>query len=95
MATDAIEDDLAKRFRIDPPPTLLARKSSKARIGFSRMRSTRPLDGRSLASPPEEAFAFHVPCIPRSAIVAIFLEFMDGRTAQRSARSASRRCTDG
>jgi AraC family transcriptional regulator len=61
MATDAIEDDLAKRFRIDPPPTLLARKSSKARIGFSRMRSTRPLDGRSLASPPEEAFAFHVP----------------------------------
>src|SRR5271168_1000355 len=61
MAPDAIEDDLAKRFRIDPPPTLLARKSSKARIGFSRMRSTRPLDGRSLASPPEEAFAFHVP----------------------------------
>ena len=61
MAADAIEDDLAKRFRIDPPPTLLARKSSKARIGFSRMRSSRPTRCHSLAAPPEEAFAFHVP----------------------------------
>ena len=61
MAADAIEDDLARRFRIDPPPTLLARKSSKARIGFSRMRSSRPMHGHSLATPPEEAFAFHVP----------------------------------
>jgi AraC family transcriptional regulator len=61
MGADAIEDDLAKRFRIDRPPTLLARKSSKARIGFSRMRSSRPMRGRSLAVPPQEAFAFHVP----------------------------------
>ena len=61
MSVDAIEDDLAKRFRIDRPPTLLARKSSKARVGFSRMRSSRPARGRSLAVPPEEAFAFHVP----------------------------------
>jgi AraC family transcriptional regulator len=61
MAADAIEDDLARRFRIDRPPTLLARKSSKARIGFSRMRSSHPMPGRSLAVPPEESFAFHVP----------------------------------
>ena len=61
MAADAIEDDLARRFRIDRPPTLLARKSSKARIGFSRMRSSRPMGGCSLAATPEEAFAFHVP----------------------------------
>jgi AraC family transcriptional regulator len=61
MGADAIEDDLARRFRIDRPPTLLARKSSKARIGFSRMRSSRPMRGRSLAVPPQEAFAFHVP----------------------------------
>jgi AraC family transcriptional regulator len=61
MAADAIEDDLARRFRIDRPPTLLARKSSKAHIGFSRMRSSRPMRGRSLAAPPQEAFAFHVP----------------------------------
>src|ERR1700691_3029844 len=61
MGANAIEDDLARRFRIDRPPTLLARKSSRARIGFSRMRSSRPMRGRSLAVPPEEAFAFHVP----------------------------------
>jgi AraC family transcriptional regulator len=61
MSADAIEDDLAKRFRIDRPPTLLARRSSRARIGFSRMRSSRALRGCSLAVPPEEAFAFHVP----------------------------------
>lgn len=61
MDTDAIEDDLARRFRIDRPLTLLARRSSRARIGFSRMRSSRPMRGRSLAVPPEEAFAFHVP----------------------------------
>src|SRR6202140_3622189 len=61
MPTDAIETDLARRFRIDPPLTLLARKSSKARIGFSRMRSSRPMRGHSLAAKPEEAFAFWVP----------------------------------
>src|SRR5580704_2571868 len=61
MPTDAIEDDLARRFRIDPPLTLLARKSSKARIGFSRMRSSRPMHGHSIATPPQAAFAFWVP----------------------------------
>jgi len=61
MGADAIEDDLATRFRIDRPPTLLARKSSKTRIGFSRMRTSHPMRGRSVAVPPEEAFAFHVP----------------------------------
>ena len=61
MGADAIEDDLARRFRIDRPQTLLARRSSRARIGFSRMRSSRPMRGRSLAVPPQEAFAFHVP----------------------------------
>jgi AraC family transcriptional regulator len=61
MGADAIEDDLARRFRIDRPPTLLARRSSRARIGFSRMRNSHPMRGRSLAVPPEEAFAFHVP----------------------------------
>jgi AraC family transcriptional regulator len=61
MTAAAIEDILAERFRIDRPPTLLARCASKARIGFSRMRSNRPMRGRSLAVPPEEAFSFHVP----------------------------------
>jgi AraC family transcriptional regulator len=61
MAADAIEDDLARRFRIDRPQTLLARKSSKARIGFSRLRSSRPMHEHSIATAPEEAFAFWVP----------------------------------
>jgi AraC family transcriptional regulator len=61
MGGDTIAGVLADRFRIDPPPTLLARRSSKARIGFSRMRSSHPMRGRSLTVPQEEAFAFHVP----------------------------------
>ena len=61
MGGDAIAGVLAERFRIDRPPTLLARKSSKARIGFSRMRSSYAMRGRSLTVPQEEAFAFHVP----------------------------------
>jgi AraC family transcriptional regulator len=61
MAADAIEDDLARRFRIDRPPTLLARNSSKVRVGFSRLRCSRPAHGYSIAKPPEEAFAFWAP----------------------------------
>jgi AraC-like DNA-binding protein len=63
MDADAIEEDLATRFRIDRPSTLLARKSSKARVGFSRMRSSHPMGGFSVATPPQEAFAFHVPLL--------------------------------
>jgi AraC family transcriptional regulator len=61
MGGDAIAEVLAERFRIDPPPTLLARRSSKARIGFSRIRSSHAMRGRSLTVPREEAFSFHVP----------------------------------
>lgn len=61
MGEDAIAEVVAERFRIDRPPTLLARRSSKARIGFTRMRSSHAMRGRSLTVPPEEAFSFHVP----------------------------------
>lgn len=61
MGGDAIAEVLAKRFQIDRVPTLLARRSSKARVGFSRLRSDYPMRGRSLAVPQEEAFSFHVP----------------------------------
>jgi AraC-like DNA-binding protein len=60
MTPDAIED-LSRRFRIDPPATLMARNTSKARIVFSRMRGSHPMHGRSVAATPQEAFAFHVP----------------------------------
>jgi AraC family transcriptional regulator len=61
MDGNAIAEVVAERFRIDRPPTLLARRSSKARIGFTRMRSSHAMRGRSLTVPPEEAFSFHVP----------------------------------
>jgi AraC-like DNA-binding protein len=61
MGGDAIEEILARRFRIDRPPTLMARRASRARIGFSRIRSNHPMRGRSLSVPQEEAFSFHVP----------------------------------
>ena len=61
MGKDALEEVLAKRFKIDRPPTLWARKSSRARIGFSRLRSRHPMRGLSLTVPQEEAFSFHVP----------------------------------
>jgi hypothetical protein len=61
MASECIEIVLAKRFRIDRPPTILAHRSSAAQIGFSRIRSAEPARGRSLTVPCEAAFSFHVP----------------------------------
>src|ERR1700676_823086 len=61
MTNEPIEVVLAKRFRIQRPPTILAHRSSPAQIGFSRMRSASAARGRSLAVPCEAAFSFHVP----------------------------------
>lgn len=61
MGGAAVDEVLARRFRIDCPPTLVARRRPRAQIAFSRMRSDRPMRGRSLAVPPEAAYSFHVP----------------------------------
>src|SRR5271154_489215 len=61
MISELIELVLAKRFRIERPPTILAHFSSPAQIGFSRIRSAVAARGRSLAVPCEAAFSFHVP----------------------------------
>ena len=61
MGVIAVDEVLARRFRIEPPPTLVARRYPRAQIAFSRMRSDQPMLGRSLAVPPEAAFSFHVP----------------------------------
>lgn len=61
MGGTAVEEVLARRFRIDRPPTLVARRRLRAQVAFSRMRSDQPMRGRSLAVPPEAAFSFHVP----------------------------------
>src|SRR5271154_3954741 len=61
MGATAVDEVLATRFRIERPPALVARRHPRAQIAFSRMRSDRPMRGRSLAVPPEAAFSFHVP----------------------------------
>jgi hypothetical protein len=61
MGGSAIAEVVAQRFRINSAPTLLARKSSTARIAFTRIRCSQPMRGRSLTVPQEEAFSFHVP----------------------------------
>src|SRR6266404_1106796 len=61
MGATAVDEVLARRFRIERPPTLVARRYPRAQIAFSRMRSDRPMRGLSLAVPPEAAFSFHVP----------------------------------
>jgi AraC-like DNA-binding protein len=61
MTGEPIEIVLAKRFRIERPPTILAHRSSPAQIGFSRILSAVAVRGRSLAVPREAAFSFHVP----------------------------------
>jgi AraC family transcriptional regulator len=61
MSPAAVDEVLARRFRIDRPPTLVAGRQPRAQVAFSRMRSDQPMRGRSLAVPPEAAFSFHVP----------------------------------
>jgi AraC-like DNA-binding protein len=61
MGATAVDEILARRFRIDRPPTLVARRQRRAQVAFSRMRSDQPMRGRSMAVPPEAAFSFHVP----------------------------------
>jgi len=61
MGATAVDEVLATRFRIERPPTLVARRHPRTQIAFSRMRSDRPMRGRSLAVPQEAAFSIHVP----------------------------------
>ena len=61
MTSEPIDIVLAKRFRIERPPTIIAHRSSAAQIGFSRMSSKFAARGRSLTVPCEAAFSFHVP----------------------------------
>jgi AraC family transcriptional regulator len=61
MGATAVDEVLSRRFRIDRPPTLVARRHPRTQVAFSRMRSNQPMRGRSLGVPPEAAFSFHVP----------------------------------
>jgi AraC-like DNA-binding protein len=61
MGSTAVDEILARRFRIDRPPTLVARKYPRSHVAFSRMRGDHPMRGRSMTVPPEAAYSFHVP----------------------------------
>jgi AraC family transcriptional regulator len=61
MGSTAVDEILARRFRIDRPPTLMARKYPRSHVAFSRMRGDHPMRGRSMTVPPEAAYSFHVP----------------------------------
>ena len=51
MDPTAVDEILARRFRIDRPPTLVARRLPRGQVAFSRMSSCQPMRGRSLAVP--------------------------------------------
>jgi AraC family transcriptional regulator len=57
---------IGDRFRIDHPPTILARTASVSPIGFTRLRSERVSHVRTKEMPAENAFAIHVQLRPSS-----------------------------
>lgn len=55
---------IGDRFRLDRPPTLLARTASVAPIGFTRLKSEGVPLGRTKDAPAENAYLFHVQLQP-------------------------------
>ena len=51
---------VARKFRLERAPTLLAQREAVAPIAFTRLRSEGPFRGRTMATPPEDAFSFMV-----------------------------------
>jgi hypothetical protein len=58
---------VARKFRLELAPTLLAQREAVTPIAFTRLRSEGPFRGRTMATPPEEAFSFHVALAPMQA----------------------------
>jgi AraC-like DNA-binding protein len=64
MQTVPFEETVARKFRLERAPTLLARQEATAPIAFTRLHSAGPFLGRTMAIPPEEAFTFQVAVAP-------------------------------
>jgi AraC family transcriptional regulator len=58
---------VARKFRLERAPTLLAQREAVTPIAFTRLRSEGPFRGRTMATPPEDAFSFHVALAPMQA----------------------------
>lgn len=66
MSATAVEATIAKRFRLERAPTLVALQDATAPIAFTTLRSDVGFYQRSLPIPPEDAFAFKVALKPLS-----------------------------
>jgi hypothetical protein len=62
---------IGDRFRLDHPPTLLARTASVAPIGFTRLKSDGASLGRTTDVPTENAYLFHVQLQPAAVDMLI------------------------
>ena len=74
---------VARKFRLERAPTLLAQREAVAPIAFTRLRSEGPFRGRTMATPPEEAFSFMVALTSMQAGEA----WVDGQHSKLSAAS--------
>jgi AraC-like DNA-binding protein len=66
MQTNSLEDAIAKRFKLERAPTLVALRDGVTPIAFTMVESDGSDYQRSLPLPPEEAFAFNVALTPLS-----------------------------
>jgi AraC-like DNA-binding protein len=67
MQTIAIEETLARRFRLTKAPTLVVQPEGVSPMAFTWLRDEGPFRGRTMAVPPEEAFEFQVALAPMSS----------------------------
>jgi AraC-like DNA-binding protein len=67
MQTIPSEEAVARKFRLERAPTLLAQQKAVAPIAFTRLHGNGAFRGRTMAVPPEDAFSFQVALAPMSA----------------------------
>jgi hypothetical protein len=69
MQTLAIEETVARRFRLAKAPTLVVQPEGVPPMGFTWLQDEGPFRGRTMAVPPEEAFEFQVALAPTGVYV--------------------------
>ncbi len=64
MQNVPFEEAVARKFRLQQAPTLLAQREMPAPIAFSRLHIERVFPGRTIPVPPDAAFTFQVALAP-------------------------------
>src|ERR1700730_12998792 len=67
MQTITIEETVARRFRLAKAPTLVVQPEGVSHMAFTWLHDEEPFRGRTMAVPPEEAFAFKLRLPPMSS----------------------------